>query len=817
MLTLNDGRPELWQWDTGRTVAVDADCSQVHFSNKVFGRSIDVDVVDGVAIIPDILLQTDKDLNVWAFVGAAENGYTKISKIFKVNRRNKPADYVFTPQEQILLKDAIAIVETAKSAANDAIESAKQAQASAENAAQAKNDALTAQSKAEAAKSGAERAQNLAEAAMGSAENAAVNAEQALSAAVQARDDAVQEADMAKAAADSALDSESNAQTHAAAAGEFASQASTARDEAQQSAASAEAARSGAEAAQQGAEAAKEAAKLAKTAAETAANNASNSADDAITAKNEAESAQNAAAGSANAAQDSKNAAAQSAEAANTAKTAAEQARQGAETAAIRQPIPNADTGTWWVWNAAAGEYTDSGEAYQGESGVYYGSEEPTDPSVRCWIDPNGEATIETDDTLTKSGKAADAKAVGDELSALKDDLSNLSGGSKNIIKLQNRTTVVNDVSITTNALGTATMHGTATASGNYKIALCDTFTLKAGTYTAHMEKVNVDDAVGTWYIVSNGAKLKAIPELQPVTFTIDTDTDVTIGVNMPEGTTYNCEIKLQIESGSVSTEFVPSVTANDFFARKEIENIKANTVKKYSSKTWVCVGDSLTEENTATTKHYFDYISDKTGINVVNMGNGGSGYRKEYELNTAFYQRVANDLPAIGVDVVTIFGSGNDLNPIDDGTGRGWSAFLGSPTDNMEDTICGCINLTIDNVYAKLPTVPLGIILPTPWASAWNDTENRLSNADDTVTQYKKWYTYTEAIKTICQNRGIPYLDLFRESTLRPWDANYRNLCYSKDAGQDGNPAGVHPDETGHSIIAPMISEFIDKLISTR
>ena len=105
MLTLNDGRSELWQWDTGRTLSVDADCSQVHFSNKVFGRSIDVDVVDGVAIIPDVLLQTDKDLNVWAFSGTAENGYTKISKTFKVNRRNKPADYVFTPPDQTSLEE----------------------------------------------------------------------------------------------------------------------------------------------------------------------------------------------------------------------------------------------------------------------------------------------------------------------------------------------------------------------------------------------------------------------------------------------------------------------------------------------------------------------------------------------------------------------------------------------------------------------------------------------------------------------------------------------------------------------------------------
>lgn len=107
MLTLNDGRSELWQWDTSRKLAVDADCSQVHFSNKVFGRSIDVDVVDGVAVIPDILLQTDKDLNVWAFVGTAENGYTKISKTFKVNWRNKPADYVFTPPEQTSLEEIL--------------------------------------------------------------------------------------------------------------------------------------------------------------------------------------------------------------------------------------------------------------------------------------------------------------------------------------------------------------------------------------------------------------------------------------------------------------------------------------------------------------------------------------------------------------------------------------------------------------------------------------------------------------------------------------------------------------------------------------
>lgn len=125
MLTLNDERIELWQWDTGRTLSVDTGCTQVHFSNKVFGRSIDVDVVDGVVEIPDILLQTDKDLTVWAFAGTPENGYTKIGKTFKVNRRNKPSDYVFTPPEQTSLAEIMERLDDIESAQDpDAIKNA---------------------------------------------------------------------------------------------------------------------------------------------------------------------------------------------------------------------------------------------------------------------------------------------------------------------------------------------------------------------------------------------------------------------------------------------------------------------------------------------------------------------------------------------------------------------------------------------------------------------------------------------------------------------------------------------------------------------
>lgn len=107
MMKLNDGRDELWQWDTGRKLTVDADCSEVHFSNRVYGRSVDVPVVDGIAKIPDVLLQMDNDLYAWGFVGTPEDGYTKISKVLHINRRNKPADYVFTPPEQTTLDEIL--------------------------------------------------------------------------------------------------------------------------------------------------------------------------------------------------------------------------------------------------------------------------------------------------------------------------------------------------------------------------------------------------------------------------------------------------------------------------------------------------------------------------------------------------------------------------------------------------------------------------------------------------------------------------------------------------------------------------------------
>lgn len=43
---------------------------------------------------------------------------------------------------------------------------------------------------------------------------------------------------------------------------------------------------------------------------------------------------------------------------------AAVEAAEKAENAAVRQPYPNVETGTWWVWDAESGAYTDTGVSY---------------------------------------------------------------------------------------------------------------------------------------------------------------------------------------------------------------------------------------------------------------------------------------------------------------------------------------------------------------------------------------------------------------------------------------------------------------------
>ncbi|MBO7735773.1 MAG: hypothetical protein J6S67_24610 [Methanobrevibacter sp.] len=211
----------------------------------------------------------------------------------------------------------------------------------------------------------------------------------------------------------------------------------------------------------------------------------------------------------------------------------------------------------------------------------------------------------------------------------------------------------------------------------------------------------------------------------------------------------------------------------------------------KWNGMKWAAIGDSLTQVNQTTTKHYFDYIAEKTGITVVNLGEGGTGYMNSFGAHGPFYDRLS-DIPN-DTDVVTFFGSGNDIS-----TG---SHPLGDVTDTGTDTICGCMNKTFDDLNTLYPTIKFGVITPTPWKNyPPYETNNDMAK-------------YCEKLVEICHRRGIPVLDLYHCSLLRPWDPAFQALAYSKDyTGDYCN--GIHPDETGHKMIAPEFLSFLEKLI---
>lgn len=100
-ITIADSRGALWQWDTGRRVRVDdSSVKQVHYQNRCFGCSVDVDVEDdGTAIIPAELLQDWHPLTAYAYITDDTGAYTVVQQDFIVHKRAKPSGYVYTPTE----------------------------------------------------------------------------------------------------------------------------------------------------------------------------------------------------------------------------------------------------------------------------------------------------------------------------------------------------------------------------------------------------------------------------------------------------------------------------------------------------------------------------------------------------------------------------------------------------------------------------------------------------------------------------------------------------------------------------------------------
>lgn len=238
----------------------------------------------------------------------------------------------------------------------------------------------------------------------------------------------------------------------------------------------------------------------------------------------------------------------------------------------------------------------------------------------------------------------------------------------------------------------------------------------------------------------------------------------------------------------------------------REIETINGDRIAAsslaglYAGKKWGVMGDSLTEHNSRSTKFYYEYIKEWLGMEVINYGASGTGYMARQDVaeelrptEGAFYQRI----DSVGdVDLLTIFGSFNDLT--DD------SREIGTVDDSGTDTICGCINTLLSEITAKHHMLNFAIISPCPW--------KEFTPIGDTETS-RRAIEYVVCLQEICERNSIPFLDLFHNSGLRPWERHFRDTYYNLDMETNGDYHGTHPNALGHERLATRIKQFIQTL----
>ena len=96
MFQILDGRENFFQWDLNQKLIVeDETIKLVHFDNGTLPEALVVEVKDGVAEVPNILLQESWNIKAYGYDG----NNTKHKKSFKVEAKAKPADYVYTETE----------------------------------------------------------------------------------------------------------------------------------------------------------------------------------------------------------------------------------------------------------------------------------------------------------------------------------------------------------------------------------------------------------------------------------------------------------------------------------------------------------------------------------------------------------------------------------------------------------------------------------------------------------------------------------------------------------------------------------------------
>ena len=221
---------------------------------------------------------------------------------------------------------------------------------------------------------------------------------------------------------------------------------------------------------------------------------------------------------------------------------------------------------------------------------------------------------------------------------------------------------------------------------------------------------------------------------------------------------------------------------------------------KKFFGKTFLFLGDSLTEGIRGTTsqrKRYTEVFAKLTGAIVHSYGVGGT--RIAFQMKPTihkprhdmyFASRVL-DMQA-EADYVVVFGGSNDLAEGD--------APLGKLGDTTPVTFYGALHDLYTRLRAKYPKATIIAVTPI---HRMGDEGNFINKAG--VERIGGMEAYANAIKQVAAAFDISVLDAYSNWDIDPNNESQRKAYFCED--------DLHPNDNGHRYIAEHFLAFMESL----
>lgn len=226
---------------------------------------------------------------------------------------------------------------------------------------------------------------------------------------------------------------------------------------------------------------------------------------------------------------------------------------------------------------------------------------------------------------------------------------------------------------------------------------------------------------------------------------------------------------------------------------------LRSNSALPTIGKKWIAIGDSWTDANTLGNgvDNYTNYVAKRLGLNMVNAAIGGTGYVAH---NQNADNQFCNRKIAADGDAYTIFGSFNDI------FADGFK--FGDIGDTDKLSLWGGMKATIDHIYSIKDNARIGIIAPGPWGAVNPQNGGKWGNLSMKANETGEQYVAT--MKKFADYYSLPFLDLYHQSNLRPWDPSFVEKYYHGTSDTDN----THPNTDGHKQFAPIVADFVNRLL---